>query len=94
MPAVMIRQLEALTKIMRPHDTAGEQRAVLLAQADMILQSSKESVPEPSDRADVRHEYEKMVAAAAARSRHGVKSPSAPGATGIEAKLELSGLDP
>jgi hypothetical protein len=31
----------------------------------MILQASDESVPEASDRADVRREYDKLVAAAA-----------------------------
>ena len=65
MPAVQIRQLEALTKI-ADHTTSGEQRELLLTQAAMILQSSKESDPEPSDRADVQHEYEKMLAAAGA----------------------------
>ncbi len=65
MPAVQIRQLEALTKI-ADHTTSGEQRDLLLTQAAMILQSSKESDPEPSDRADVQHEYETMLAAAGA----------------------------
>ncbi len=65
MPAVQIRQLEGLTKIV-DHTTSGEQRELLVAQAAMILQSSKESDPEPSDRADVQHEYEKMLAAAGA----------------------------
>ena len=44
MPAVQIRQLEALTKIV-DHTTNAEQRELLLAQAAMILQASKESVP-------------------------------------------------
>jgi hypothetical protein len=35
----------------------------------MILQSSIESVPEPSDRADVRREYDLVVAAATAADR-------------------------
>jgi uncharacterized membrane protein len=35
MPAVMVRQLEALTKIM-DHTTAPEQRELLLAQAAML----------------------------------------------------------
>jgi uncharacterized membrane protein len=64
MPAVMIRQLEALTKIVE-HTTTAEQRELLLQQATMIRRASKESVPEPSDRADVNHEYEQVLAAAA-----------------------------
>ena len=36
MPAVLIRQLEALTKIME-HTTTSGQRELLLAQAEMIL---------------------------------------------------------
>ncbi len=42
MPAVMIRQLEALEKIIE-YASTGEQRELLLAQAAMILQSSEES---------------------------------------------------
>jgi uncharacterized membrane protein len=67
MPAVMIRQLDALTKISE-HTSRTEEREILLAQAAMILQSSVESVPEPSDRADVRREYDRVIAAAAARA--------------------------
>ena len=68
MPAIMIRQLDALTKIMR-HASSVEHREVLLRQAAMILQSSIESIPEPSDRADVRREYDQVIAAAAEVSR-------------------------
>jgi uncharacterized membrane protein len=64
MPAVLIRQLESLTKIM-DHTTTSEQRELLLRQAAMIFQASEESVPEPSDRADVRREYDEVLAAAA-----------------------------
>jgi uncharacterized membrane protein len=64
MPAVMIRQLEALTKIM-DHTTSAEQRELLLEQAAMIFQSSEESIPEPADRADVRREYDEVLSAAA-----------------------------
>jgi uncharacterized membrane protein len=63
MPAVQIRQLEALTKIV-DHTTNAEQRELLLAQAAMILEASKESVPEVADRVDVQREYEKVLAAA------------------------------
>jgi len=67
MPAVMIRQLDALTKIMA-HTTSEEQRNVLWEQAEMLMRSCAESVPEPSDRADVVHRYEAMVAAARSHS--------------------------
>jgi uncharacterized membrane protein len=60
MPAVMIRQLDAVAKI-EQYASNDEQRAVLRAQAEMILRSSEESVPEPSDRADVRRHYDLAV---------------------------------
>jgi uncharacterized membrane protein len=63
MPAVLIRQLEALAKIV-DHTTNEQQRELLLKQAAMILHASNESVPEPADRADVRREYESVLAAA------------------------------
>ncbi len=64
MPAVFIRQLEALEKIM-DHTTSEEQRQLLLQQAAMILQASDESIPEPADRVDVRREHQAVVEAAA-----------------------------
>jgi uncharacterized membrane protein len=67
MPAVMIRQLDALTKIIELTST-GEQREIMLRQAAMIQQSCVESVPEPSDRADVQREYDRVLSAAAARA--------------------------
>jgi uncharacterized membrane protein len=63
MPAVMIRQLDALVKIAE-YTTSEEQRKVLLEQAEMIVRSCAESVPEPSDRADVVRRYEAVLAAA------------------------------
>jgi uncharacterized membrane protein len=65
MPAVMIRQLDALTKVMS-HTISAEQRAVLLAQGEMILRSAEESVPEPSDREDVRRRHAALAEAAEA----------------------------
>jgi uncharacterized membrane protein len=53
MPAIMIRQLDALIRVMR-HTTDPTQRDALTRQAEMILRSSEESVPEPDDLADVR----------------------------------------
>ncbi len=63
MPAVMIRQLDGLTRVMR-RATSAQQRELLLAQAEMILRACEESVPEAADRADVRRRYEAVVAAA------------------------------
>jgi uncharacterized membrane protein len=67
MPAVMIRQLDSLAKIMA-HTRTSEQRLVLLEQAAMIQRSCDESVPEQSDRDDVRDSYETVLAADRARS--------------------------
>jgi uncharacterized membrane protein len=63
MPAVMIRQLEALTKIV-DHTTEREQRVLLLNQAEMIYRAGVESVPEPADLADVKREYDEVPRAA------------------------------
>ena len=62
MPAVMIRQLDALAKIMAETSSAG-QRRVLLEQAAMIERASERSVPEAADRDDVRRRYEAVLAA-------------------------------
>jgi uncharacterized membrane protein len=62
MPAVMIRQLDALAKIMTDTSSAG-QRQVLLDQAAMIQRASERSVPEGADRQDVRRRYEEVLAA-------------------------------
>ena len=56
MPAVMIRQLDALTTIME--QTTDPRRAqVLMDQAIMIHRANLESVPDESDRADVDRRY-------------------------------------
>ena len=60
MPAVMIRQLEALTKIL-DHTTHAEQRQLLLDQAAMIYRATVESIPERLDLADVRREYDAVL---------------------------------
>ena len=67
MPAVLIRQLDALTKIIEQTTTA-EQRELLLEQAAMLYRASEESVAEPADRADVRRMYDEVLAAAASIS--------------------------
>ncbi len=56
MPAVMIRQLDALTTIME-QTTEIEQARVLMDQAAMIMRANSDSVPEKSDRADVQRRY-------------------------------------
>jgi len=76
MPAVLIRQLEALTKMME-YALRAEDRELLLDQARMIYVASEESVPEPSDRADVRREYEEVVEAAARMA--GLEAAATPG---------------
>ena len=62
MPAVMIRQLDGLAKVMA-HTTSPQQRELLLEQAAMILHASEESVPERADRADVRRRYDGVLSA-------------------------------
>ena len=62
MPAVMIRQLEALTKIIKDTTNTG-QRQVLLDQAAMISRAIERSVPEDSDRADISRRYTDLLAA-------------------------------
>ena len=60
MPAVMIRMLEALARIMA-ETTSDGQRRVLLEQAAMIDRASERSVPEAADRADIRRRYEAIL---------------------------------
>jgi uncharacterized membrane protein len=61
LPAVLIRLLAGLTRIME-RTTAPGQRQVLLEQAAMIIQASEESVPDEPDRADVRRQYQALLA--------------------------------
>jgi uncharacterized membrane protein len=75
MPAVMIRQLDGLAKLMA-YTTCAEQRELVLEQAAMILRSSEESVPEESDRSDVRRRYEEAAAADASRANGGSPTPA------------------
>jgi uncharacterized membrane protein len=56
MPAVAIRQLDAIASIME-HATTERQQDALVAQALMILQASTTSVPEERDRADIQRAY-------------------------------------
>jgi uncharacterized membrane protein len=61
MPAVMIRQLDSLAKVVA-YATSDEQRDALSNQAKMIMRACEESVPEASDRADVRRSFDTVVA--------------------------------
>jgi len=78
MPAVMIRQLDALGKI-AAYARTDEQRAVLRAQAGMLWRSTEDNVSEPCDRADVRRSYDAFVSSAAqgtaGASAHSRSSP-------------------
>jgi uncharacterized membrane protein len=62
MPAVNIRQLENLAKIAE-YSSTDDQRVVLDRQAEMILRSAQEAVPEPHDRDDVMAAYDGVVRA-------------------------------
>ena len=68
MPAVIIRQLEALAKMMMETSDAS-QRRLLLEQAEMIQRASVRSVIEASDRADVWRRYEAVLTAEAGLAR-------------------------
>ncbi len=61
MPAVLIRQLDALCKVME-YTTTPEQRSTLMRQAERIMRSSTESVPDRDDRADISRRYDVLVA--------------------------------
>jgi uncharacterized membrane protein len=72
MPAVYIRQLQNLEKIMQ-YVCRIDHYDVLLEQAEMILRASDESVPEENDRLDIQAAYDLVLRArqeaAAGRSR-------------------------
>ena len=61
MPAIFIRQLENLQKLMTLVSTPG-QREVILHHARTIVRASTESVPDESDRWDVQVAYDLLVA--------------------------------
>jgi uncharacterized membrane protein len=60
MPAVLIRQLENLHRVALAL-REGQPREAILRQAEMIVRASEESIPEPSDRADVHVAYDALV---------------------------------
>jgi uncharacterized membrane protein len=61
MPAIMIRQLEALAKVIEQTPDRKRQTA-LIRQAEAIQRSSLATVPDPSDRDDVTQRYEAVMA--------------------------------
>jgi uncharacterized membrane protein len=63
MPAVLIRQISALTQIL-DHTAPDQHRRTLLRQAEMIKRAADESVPEPADRAAVERAYDALQRAA------------------------------
>jgi len=75
MPAVLIRQLQALSKI-GEQSTDAQERALLLKQAERILRACEESVPEPADRAAVRRAYGHVLAAAGQLEAVNGRTPS------------------
>jgi uncharacterized membrane protein len=77
MPAVMIRQLDALAKIME-RATAAKDRQLLLDQAAMIGRLSLALVGEESDRADIDRAYRSVLRVHAALS----ESQAAPHGSG------------
>ena len=71
MPAIMIRQLDAIAQIMMETSGPG-QRRVLLDQAGMIQRASERTVSEEADRADVRRNFEAVLP-----DRHRARRPGA-----------------
>jgi len=76
MPALLMRQLEALTAITEQTADADQAR-VLMDQAAMIQRANLESVPEESDRADVERRYNDVARAYARLSDSTAQLPSA-----------------
>ena len=62
MPAVLIRQLDALTRIME-RTISDAERQVLLDQAGMIERLGESSVDEPADREDISRAYQAVLTA-------------------------------
>jgi uncharacterized membrane protein len=60
MPAVIIRLLDALAVVMEQTTTAEQQR-ILLRQAEMVLRSAEETVPDANDLDDIRARYRRVL---------------------------------
>ncbi len=91
MPAIMIRQLDAIAQIMMETTSPG-QRRVLLDQAEMIQRASERSVSEEADRADVRRSYD-AVLLIEARLRDGEHAARATGTPPAPASSHLGRPD-
>ena len=75
MPAVLIRQLDALAKIME-RATSAKDCQVLLDQAAMIDRLSTASVDEEADRADIRRAYQRVLDVRAGLAAASLAAPS------------------
>ncbi len=69
-PAVLIRQLENLQKVMQS-TTSEPQRQVLLRHAHLIMRAAEASVAEESDKDDVRVVYDALVSALGSQDDRG-----------------------
>jgi uncharacterized membrane protein len=74
MPAVLIRQLDALYKVMAA--APADRSQVLLDQAAMIVAVGERTVPEEADRADISARYEALLALHAPATRSGPGEPA------------------
>jgi uncharacterized membrane protein len=77
MPAVMIRQLDALSEIMEETGTE-TQRELLLTQASKTMRLCETTVPEETDRADVERAYASLLEVTARVAAGGVIVERAP----------------
>jgi len=67
MPAVLIRQIDALFTVMEVAPPGRTQ--VLLDQAALLQRLSERTVPEPADQADIAARYEALLTLHAARQQ-------------------------
>jgi uncharacterized membrane protein len=93
MPAVLIRQLDVLSKIMAVAPASRTQ--VLLDQAAMIQRMNLRTVPEEADQADITARYEALLAVYAEVAGSGTGTAAAAGeaADGPRARPAASGAD-
>lgn len=85
MPAIMIRQLDGLAKIV-DQTPDRSRRTVLIRQAQAIQRSNLATVADPMDRDDVTARYETVMALLLPRARPTFSEPSANGVDGSYAK--------
>ena len=75
MPAVAIRQLDSLSRVME-YTTNDDQRRALLRQATMIFDAAKATTPEPNDLTDVANMYNSVMKVATATDTALPRSPA------------------